>query len=92
MTLINVHIISNSSVVRGSHGVPNTNLFDFMSVLVDFGNCLFLSANDVQLDSNASSGKKRQVSRILTACFVIGSSRLHLTFVCFCRLSVVRKS
>ena len=32
----------------GRHGLPNENLFDFMFLLVDFGNCLFLSANDLQ--------------------------------------------
>ena len=32
----------------GSHGVPNVNLFDFMFLLVDYGNLLCSSANELQ--------------------------------------------
>jgi len=39
----------------GSHGVSNANLFNFTFLLVDFGKVLCSSANDLQLNSNASS-------------------------------------
>ena len=48
----------------GSHGVPKANLFnftDFTFLLVDFGNALCSSANELQQNSNA------------TNCFVIDS-------------------
>ena len=32
----------------GSHGVPNVKLFDFMFLLVDYGNDLCSSANELQ--------------------------------------------
>ena len=38
-----------------SHGVPNTNLSNFTSLLVDFGKVLSSSANELQQNSNASS-------------------------------------
>ena len=38
-----------------SHGVPNTNLFNFTCLLVDFGEVLCSSANELQQNSNASS-------------------------------------
>ena len=38
-----------------SHGVPNTNLSNFMCLLVDFGKVLSSSANELQQNSNASS-------------------------------------
>ena len=38
----------------GSRGVPNSNLLDFMFLLVDFGKRLCLSANGLQQKSNAS--------------------------------------
>ena len=40
-----------------SHGVPNANLFNFTFLLVDFRKVLCLSANELQQDSNASSGE-----------------------------------
>ena len=39
----------------GSHGVPNTILFDFTFLLVDVGKVLCSSANKLQQTSNASS-------------------------------------
>ena len=39
-----------------SHGVPNTNLSNFTCLLVDFGKVLCSSANELQQNSNASSG------------------------------------
>ena len=39
----------------GSHGVPNTNLYNFTCLLVDFGKFLCSSANELQQNSNASS-------------------------------------
>ena len=38
-----------------SHGVPNTNLFNFTCRLVDFSKVLCSSANKLQQNSNASS-------------------------------------
>ena len=49
----------------GSHGVPNTNLFNFTFLLVDFGKVLYSSANDLQKNSNASSGED-YIPQILT--------------------------
>ena len=39
----------------GSHGVPDINLSNFACLLVDFGEVLCSSANELQQDSNASS-------------------------------------
>ena len=39
----------------GRHGVPNINLSNFTCLLVDFGKVLYLSANELQQNSNASS-------------------------------------
>ena len=39
----------------GSHGVSNANLLNFTFLLVDFGKVLCSSANELQLNSNASS-------------------------------------
>ena len=41
----------------GSHGVPNINLSNSTCLLVDFGEVLFSSANELQQNSNASSGE-----------------------------------
>ena len=38
----------------GSHRLPNTNLFNFTFLLVDFGKVLYSSANKLQQNSNAS--------------------------------------
>ena len=38
-----------------SRGVPNTNLFNFTFLLVDFGKVLCWSLNELQQNSNASS-------------------------------------
>ena len=73
----------------GSHEVPNINLSNFMCLLVDFGKVLCLSANELQQNSHASS-REDYVPQILTV-FVRDSSHLHLTFVAFCRLSVICK-
>ena len=42
----------------GSHGVPNANLFNFMLLLVKLGKVLCSSANEIQQNSNASSGEE----------------------------------
>ena len=47
------------------HGVPNTNLSNFMCLLVDFGKVLCLSANELQQNSNASS-RADYIPQILT--------------------------
>ena len=39
----------------GSHGVPNTNLFNFSFLLVDFGKVLCSSTNELQQNLNAFS-------------------------------------
>ena len=39
----------------GSHGVPNANLLNSTFLLVDFGEVLCSSANELQQNSNASS-------------------------------------
>ena len=69
----------------GSHGVPNINLSSFMCLLVDFGEVLCSSANELQQNSNASSRED------YIDFFVRDSSCLHLTFVAFCLLSVICK-
>ena len=64
-----------------SRGVPNINLSNFMCLLVDFGKapaklkCFFY----------------RRLYSANIDCFVRDSSLLHLTFVAFCLLSVIRK-
>ena len=49
----------------GSHGVPNINLSNFRCLLVDFGNVLCSSANELQQNSNASS-REDYIPQILT--------------------------
>ena len=41
----------------GSHAVPNANLFNFTFLLVDFGKVLCSFANELQKNSNTSSGE-----------------------------------
>ena len=41
----------------GSYGVPNINLSNLACLLVDFGDVLCSSANELQQNSNASSGE-----------------------------------
>ena len=84
MTQSNVYIMN--SVV---YGVSNTNLSNFTCLLVDFGKLLCSSANELQQNSRASSREDYISTNI--DCFVRDSSRLHLTFVAFCLLSVIRK-
>ena len=49
----------------GSHGVPNANLFNLPFLLVNFGKVLCSSANELQKNSNASSGED-YIPQILT--------------------------
>ena len=49
----------------GSHGVPNINLSNFACLLVDFGEVLCSSANELQQNSNASS-REDYIPQILT--------------------------
>ena len=49
----------------GSHGVPNTNLYSFTCLLVDFGKFLCSSANELQQNSNTSS-REEYIPQILT--------------------------
>ena len=55
----------------GSHGVLDANLFNFTSLLVDFGKVLCSSAKEIQQNSNASS-REDCIPQILTV----------LSFVC----------
>ena len=85
MTQINVYIIN--PVVMG------INLSHFTSLMVDFGKVLCSSANGLL----AAKLKimllleKTTIQKYWADCFVINSLRLHLTFVAFCPLSVIRK-
>jgi len=54
----------------GSHGVPNINLTNFTSLLVDFGKVLCSSANELQQNSNASS-REDYIPQILAVLFEI---------------------
>ena len=74
----------------GSHGVPNITLFNFACLQVDFGEVLCSSANELQQNSNVSS-REDYIPQILTVLLEIISSCLHLIFVAFCLLSVIRK-
>ena len=49
----------------GSHGTPNTNLYNFSCLLVDFGKFLCSSANELQQNSNTSS-REEYTLQILT--------------------------
>ena len=60
-----------------------------MFLLLDYGKVLSSFANDIQQNSDAFS-KEEYILGILTV-FVVHSLRLHLTFVAFCLLSVIRK-
>ena len=66
----------------GSHGVPNANLFNFTFLLVDFGKVLCASQM-LLLEKTIFHKYWLFCSR--------DSSCLHLTFVAFCLLSVIRK-
>ena len=61
MTLINVNII-----ISGSYEVPNANLFNLTLLLGYFGKVLCSFANELQKNSNASSGEEH-IPQILTA-------------------------
>jgi len=49
----------------GSHRVPNITLSNFACLLVDFGEVLCSSANELQQNSNASS-REDYIPKILT--------------------------
>ena len=49
----------------GSHAVANANLFNFTFLLVNFGKVLCSFANELQKNSNASSGED-YIPQILT--------------------------
>ena len=51
--------------ISGSHGVPNTNFFNFTFLMVDFGKVLCSSTNVHQQNSNASS-KEDYIPQMLT--------------------------
>ena len=52
----------------GSYGVPNTNLFNFTFLLVDFAKLLCSYADEPQQNSNASSREEYipQISTVLS--------------------------
>ena len=60
-----------------------------LQLLVDYGTVLCSSANKLQQNSDAFS-KEYNYSKNID-CFVVGSLHLHLTFVAFCLLSVIRQ-
>ena len=62
----------------GSHGVPNTNLYSFTCLLVDFGKFLCSSANELQQSSNSSS-REEYIQQILTVLLEILSFVLTTT-------------
>ena len=64
-------------------------MFDFIFLLLDYGKVLRSFVNEIQQNSDAFSTEE-YILGILTV-FVVVSSRLHLTFVAFCLLSVIRK-
>ena len=49
----------------GSHGVPNINLSNFALLLVDFGEVLCSSANELKQSSNVSS-REDYIPEVLT--------------------------
>ena len=49
----------------GSHGVPKANLFNFTFLVVDFGEVLYSSANDLKQNSNACC-REEYIPQILT--------------------------
>ena len=68
-----------------SHGVPNTNLSNFMCRLVDFVKCC------VHLPTSSSKTQTLLLEKSIFHCFARDSSRLHLTLAAFCLLSVIHK-
>ena len=78
----------------GSHGVPNINLSNFACLLVDFGEVLCSSANELQQNSNTSS-REDYIPQILT---VLSEIRHIYTWplwpfvFCLSRLSFVNNS
>ena len=74
----------------GSHEGPDINLTNFTCLLFDFGKVLCSSANVLHAAKLKCFFKRRLYSTNI-GCFVRDSSRLHLTFVAFCLLSVIRK-
>ena len=71
----------------GGHEVPNIFLSNFTCLLCDFERVLCSFANELRQNSNASS-REHYILEILT---VLLENTLHLTFVAFCLLSVIRK-
>ena len=61
-----------------------------MFPLVNYGKVLRSSANELRQNPNASS-KEEYVMCTDIDCFVVDSLCLHLTFVTFCLLPVIRK-
>ena len=74
-----------------SHGVPNINLSSFTCPLVGFGKVLCPSAKELQQNSNTKSSSREDIiPQILTVLLEI-LRVLHLAFVAFYLLSVIRK-
>ena len=66
----------------GSHGVSNANLFNFMFLLVDFGNFFVFICEPAP--AKLKCFFQRRIYSTNIDCFVRDSSRLHLPFVAFC--------
>ena len=66
----------------GSDGAPNANLLNSSFLLVEFGKVLCSPANELQKNSNASSGED-YILQILTVLLEIPFHLCgHLSFVC----------
>ena len=59
----------------GRHGVPNINLSNFEFLLVDFGEVLCSSADELQQNSNASS-REDYIPEIMTV--LLGILRVYI--------------
>ena len=70
-------------IKSGSHGVPNANLVNFTLLMVDFGEVLCASANELQQNSNATF-REDYIPQILT--FLLEIHRVYIwplrPFVC----------
>ena len=71
-----------------SYGVPNINLSNLTCLLVDFGSVLFICQ---QAPAKLKCFIQRRLYSTNIDSFVRDSSRLYLTFVAFCLLSVIRE-
>ena len=69
----------------GSHKVPNANLFNFKLLLIDFGEVLCSSANELQKNSNATF-RKDYIPQILTVLLEIHRVYIQIIVIIICLL------